>query len=84
MGDVATVQVGPAARRGAADLNGKSEAVAGIVIMRFGSDALKTIEAIKARIVEIERTLPGGGPARAGIRPLRSDSPRDQDISTAR
>ena len=60
VGDVATVQVGPAARRGAADLNGKSEAVAGIVIMRFGSDALKTIEAIKARIVEIERTLPAG------------------------
>ncbi len=56
--DVATVQIGPAPRRGAADLNGKGEVVAGIVIMRFGSDALKTIEAVKARIVEIQRTLP--------------------------
>jgi Cu(I)/Ag(I) efflux system membrane protein CusA/SilA len=56
--DLATIQVGPAPRRGAADLNGKGEVVAGIVIMRFGSDALKTIEAVKARIVEIQRTLP--------------------------
>ena len=60
VGDVATVQVGPAPRRGAADLNGKGEAVAGIVIMRFGSDALKTIKAIKARVAEIQRTLPAG------------------------
>jgi len=60
VGDVATVQVGPAPRRGAADLNGQGEAVAGIVIMRFGSDALKTIEAIKERIAEIQRTLPAG------------------------
>jgi len=58
--DVATVEVGPAPRRGAADLNGRGEVVAGIVIMRFGSDALKTIEAIKARIVEIQRSLPAG------------------------
>ena len=58
--DVATVQIGPAPRRGAADLNGKGEVVAGIVIMRFGSDALKTIEAVKARLGEIQRTLPHG------------------------
>jgi Cu(I)/Ag(I) efflux system membrane protein CusA/SilA len=38
--DVATVQIGPAPRRGAADLDGKGEVVAGIVVMRFGSDAL--------------------------------------------
>ena len=58
--DVATVQVGPAPRRGTADLNGQGEVVAGIVIMRFGSDALKTIEAVKARIAEIQRSLPRG------------------------
>jgi Cu(I)/Ag(I) efflux system membrane protein CusA/SilA len=58
--DVANVQVGPAPRRGAADLNGRGEVVAGIVIMRFGSDALTTIEAIKARIGEIQRSLPAG------------------------
>ena len=58
--DVATVHIGPAPRRGAADLNGRGEVVAGIVIMRFGSDALKTIEAVKTRIAEIQRTLPAG------------------------
>ncbi len=58
--DVAAVQVGPAPRRGAADLNGRGEVVAGIVIMRFGDDALKTIEAVKARIAEIQRSLPPG------------------------
>ncbi len=58
--DVATVQLGPAPRRGAADLNGRGEVVAGIVIMRFGSDALKTIEAVKRRIAEIQTTLPAG------------------------
>ena len=58
--DVATVQVGPAPRRGAADFNGRGEAVAGIVIMRFHADALKTIEAVKARIQEIQAGLPRG------------------------
>ena len=58
--DVATVQVGPAPRRGSADLNGRGEVVAGIVVMRFGTDALKTIEAVKARLLEIERGLPPG------------------------
>ncbi len=58
--DVATVQLGPATRRGTADLNGRGEAVGGIVVMRFGSDALKTIEAVKTRIAEIQRSLPHG------------------------
>ena len=58
--DVANVQVGPAPRRGAADLDGRGEVVAGIVIMRFGSDALRTIEAVKARIAEVGRGLPRG------------------------
>ncbi|MCH8936770.1 MAG: efflux RND transporter permease subunit [Gemmatimonadetes bacterium] len=58
--DIATVQIGPAPRRGVADLNGKGEVVAGIVVMRFGADALKTIEAVKARLEEIERGLPSG------------------------
>jgi Cu(I)/Ag(I) efflux system membrane protein CusA/SilA len=58
--DVATVQVGPAPRRGAADFDGRGEAVAGIVVMRFGSDALKTIEAVKARIAQVQTGLPHG------------------------
>jgi Cu(I)/Ag(I) efflux system membrane protein CusA/SilA len=56
--DVASVQLGPAPRRGAADLDGRGEVVAGIVVMRFGTDALKTIEAIKHRITEIQEGLP--------------------------
>jgi Cu(I)/Ag(I) efflux system membrane protein CusA/SilA len=63
--DVATVQVGPAPRRGAADLNGRGEVVAGIVVMRFGSDALSTIEAVKQRLAAIERGLPAGVRLRA-------------------
>ena len=58
--DVAAVQVGPAPRRGAADFGGRGEAVAGIVVMRFHADALKTIEAVKARIKEIQSGLPRG------------------------
>jgi Cu(I)/Ag(I) efflux system membrane protein CusA/SilA len=58
--DVATVQIGPAPRRGAADLNGRGEVVAGIVVMRFGSDALQTIERVKERLAEIEQGLPAG------------------------
>jgi Cu(I)/Ag(I) efflux system membrane protein CusA/SilA len=58
--DVATVQEGPAPRRGAADWNGRGEVVAGIVVMRFGSDALGTIEAVKQRIEEIQAGLPAG------------------------
>ena len=58
--DVATVQVGPAPRRGTADLDGRGETVAGIVVMRFHADALKTIEAVKARLKEIQAGLPRG------------------------
>ncbi len=58
--DVATVQVGPAPRRGAADYDGRGEAVAGIVVMRFHADALKTLEAVKARIRQLEAGLPHG------------------------
>lgn len=58
--DVATVQVGPAPRRGAADVNGAGEAVGGIVIMRYGSDAFETIEAIKERLTVVAEGLPPG------------------------
>ena len=58
--DVATVRVGPAPRRGAADLNGRGEVVAGIVIMRFGADGYKTIQRVKERLQEIETQLPPG------------------------
>ncbi len=58
--DVANVSVGPAPRRGAADLDGEGEVVSGIVVMRFGADAYGTIRRVKERLAEIEAGLPAG------------------------
>jgi Cu(I)/Ag(I) efflux system membrane protein CusA/SilA len=58
--DVANVSIGPAPRRGAADLDGKGEVVSGIVVMRFGADAYETIDRVKERLREIEAGLPPG------------------------
>ncbi|MEK6609392.1 MAG: CusA/CzcA family heavy metal efflux RND transporter, partial [Gemmatimonadota bacterium] len=58
--DVANVQLGPEIRRGAADWNGRGEAVGGIVVMRFGENALTTIERVKERLAEAQGGLPEG------------------------
>ncbi len=58
--DVATVTLGPDMRRGLVELNGKGEVAGGIVIMRYGQDALEVIDRIKAKIKEIEPSLPKG------------------------
>jgi Cu(I)/Ag(I) efflux system membrane protein CusA/SilA len=58
--DVATVTVGPDLRLGFAERNGEGEAVGGVVIMRYGENALKVIDAVKRRLVELERGLPPG------------------------
>ncbi|MCJ7628075.1 MAG: efflux RND transporter permease subunit, partial [Longimicrobiales bacterium] len=58
--DVADVQFAPQVRRGVADLDGRGDVVGGIVIMRFGENALATIERVKAKIAEIEAGLPPG------------------------
>ncbi len=58
--DVATVRVGPDLRRGAADLDGKGDVVGGIVIMRFGENALAVIDAVKQKIEDVKRSLPAG------------------------
>jgi len=58
--DVATVQLAPDVRRGIADLNGRGDAVGGIVVMRFGENALATIDRVKAKLVDIESGLPSG------------------------
>lgn len=55
-----TVALGPDIRRGIAELDGEGETVGGIVIMRYGENALKVIERVKARLAEIERSLPEG------------------------
>jgi len=55
-----TVALGPDIRRGIAELDGEGETVGAIVIMRFGENALKVIERVKAKLAEIERSLPEG------------------------
>ena len=58
--DLATVQIGPEMRRGIADLNGEGEVTGGIVVMRYGENALTTIAAVKKRIEELKHGLPPG------------------------
>ena len=58
--DVAQVRIGPDIRRGVAELDGKGEAVGGIVVMRFGENALRVIDGVKARLQEVQRSLPPG------------------------
>ncbi|HEY4961224.1 MAG TPA: efflux RND transporter permease subunit, partial [Terriglobales bacterium] len=58
--DVATVVYGPEIRRGVVELNGQGETVGGVVIMRFGENADKTIQRVKAKLADIEPTLPKG------------------------
>jgi copper/silver efflux system protein len=60
VGDIANVEPTPDVRRGVADLNGRGDAVGGIVIMRFGENALATIERVKEKLASIEKGLPPG------------------------
>jgi Cu(I)/Ag(I) efflux system membrane protein CusA/SilA len=58
--DLAEVRIGPEMRRGVAELDGKGEVVGGIVVMRFGENALSTIENVKAKLTELQAGLPEG------------------------
>jgi len=58
--DVANVSLGPALQRGQADLNGEGVTVGGIVVMRYGENALAVIGRVKERIREIQPGLPEG------------------------
>ena len=60
LSDVARVQLGPEIRRGVAELNGEGEVAGGIVIMRYGKNALETLRAVKARLAQLQKTLPAG------------------------
>ncbi len=60
LADVAEVRLGPDIRRGIAEWNGEGEVVGGIVIMRFGENAKRTIENVRGRLAELERGLPPG------------------------
>jgi copper/silver efflux system protein len=58
--DLARVQVGPEMRRAVADLDGEGEVAGGIVVMRYGENALTTIEKVKQRLEELKQGLPEG------------------------
>ncbi len=58
--NLGTVTLGPDIRRGIAELDGKGEVVGGIVIMRFGENALKVIQRIRTKLEEVKPTLPPG------------------------
>src|SRR4030067_189802 len=58
--DLGSVGLGPDMRRGVADLNGEGEVVGGIVIMRFGENALKVIERIREKLEDMKASLPPG------------------------
>lgn len=58
--DIAIVQLGPELRRGVAEWNGNGEVVGGVVIMRYGENALGVIERVKERLSALEAGLPEG------------------------
>jgi len=58
--DVADIRVGPQMRRGISELNGEGEVVGGIIIMRFGENALTTIQGVKDKLEQLKSGLPDG------------------------
>jgi Cu(I)/Ag(I) efflux system membrane protein CusA/SilA len=58
--DVAHIQVGPELRRGIVELDGEGEVAGGVVIMRFGENALATIEDVRKKLEELKKGLPEG------------------------
>ncbi|TAN71522.1 MAG: efflux RND transporter permease subunit [Gallionella sp.] len=58
--DIARVELGPDERRGLTELNGEGEVVSGIVMARYGQNALEVIENVKAKIAEVSSGLPAG------------------------
>lgn len=58
--DVANVQLGPDIRRGAAELNGQGQVVGGVVVVRYGENALQVIQQVKAKIDDVKHSLPPG------------------------
>lgn len=60
LSDIAELRLGPQMRRGIAELNGEGEVVGGVIVMRWGENASKTIDAVKERLDELQRSLPDG------------------------
>ncbi|MGH8261013.1 MAG: efflux RND transporter permease subunit, partial [Steroidobacteraceae bacterium] len=64
--DLGTVTFGPDIREGVAEWDGQGETVGGIVVMRYGMNALDVIRGVKAKLAEIARSLPPGVEIRTG------------------
>lgn len=60
LGDIADIRLGPEMRRGVGDFNGEGDAVGGVVIMRWGGNALTTIKAVEQKIETLKPSLPDG------------------------
>ena len=60
VGDVARVQLAPDFRRGIAELNGEGEVVGGVIVVRQGADTLSVIEDVKAKLGQLQDSLPPG------------------------
>ncbi|MFP2506701.1 efflux RND transporter permease subunit [Buttiauxella gaviniae] len=60
LSDVATLRMGPEIRRGVAEFNGEGEVAGGIIVMRYGKNALDTINAVKAKLQQVQKSLPAG------------------------
>ncbi len=60
LSDIAELRLGPQMRRGIAELDGEGEVVGGVIVMRWGENASKTIDAVKQRLDELSRSLPDG------------------------
>ncbi|HIM40339.1 MAG TPA: efflux RND transporter permease subunit [Methylophaga aminisulfidivorans] len=60
LADIANIHYGPDLRRGLAELNGEGEVAGGIVVMRYGENALSTINNVKKKLKELEKSLPEG------------------------
>lgn len=58
--DIADIDIGPQMRRGISELNGEGEAVGGVIIMRWGDNALATIDAVKERLEQLHESMPEG------------------------
>lgn len=58
--DVANGQLGPEMRRGIAELNGEGEVVGGIIVMRYGQNAMQTIAGVKIKLAQLQKSLPSG------------------------
>ena len=65
--NVGTVHLGGDIRRGVAELDGKGETVGGIVVMRYGENALNVIDGIKKKLEDDQELAPGGSESRADL-----------------